>query len=684
LKRSVLQLFERVVNLHKNLPNEAYVAALNISEPERLGDMIATHLALPVEEQQRLLEEFSLKLRLRKICGLLERELEILELENRIQSEVREELEKLQRDMYLREQIKVIQRELTGDEDGELGEFEQLRARVEDTEFPEEAREKVFRELDRLEKTPPMSPEAPMLRNYIDWMLDLPWGKTAERKIAMAKAERILEKSHYGLTKAKERILEYLAVYKLTGSLRGPILCFVGPPGTGKTSIGKSIAEALGREFVRISLGGMKDEAEIRGHRRTYIGSMPGRIIQAMRQTGSGNPVFMMDEIDKIGMDFRGDPASALLEVLDPEQNNSFSDNYIEVPYDLSEVMFVTTANTLETVPSALRDRMEIIVFNSYTDEEKLSIAREFLIPKQIRENGLKPSNIEISDGALIKIIREYARESGVRNLEREIGSLCRKVARKIADGGRRRKVRITTGSIPAYLGQPSYPLVAPEGEDLVGVANGLAWTEVGGETLNVEVSIIPGKGNILITGQLGDVMRESAQAALTYVRSRAEELKIASDLAEETDIHIHVPAGAVPKDGPSAGVTLATAIASAATGIPVRGDLAMTGEVTLRGRVLPVAGIKEKVLAAYRDGLTTIVLPAENEHDLEEIPASIRRKMSFVPVRHMDDVLEAALVKVKRSKSRARVAPPAPGRQAAKAVNGTCGTIDGSLKTEA
>lgn len=684
LQRSVLQLFERVVNLHKNLPNEAYVAALNIKEPERLGDMIATHLSLPVEEQQELLEELSLRLRLRRLCLLLEKELEILELENRIQSEVRAQLEKLQREMYLREQIKVIQRELNGDEDGEQGELERLAAQVESTELPEEVRAKIQRELDRLKRMPPISPEAPMLRNYIDWMLDLPWGKPINKKITLAKAERILEKSHYGLAKAKERILEYLAVYKLTGNLRGPILCFVGPPGTGKTSIGKSIAESLGREFVRISLGGMKDEAEIRGHRRTYIGAMPGRIIQAMRQAGTRNPVFMMDEIDKIGMDFRGDPASALLEVLDPEQNNSFSDNYIEVPYDLSEVMFVTTANTLETVPPALKDRMEIILFNSYTDEEKLRVAREFLIPRQITANGLKPSNIEISDGALLKIIREYARESGVRNLEREIGALCRKSARKIADGGRRRKIRITTGSIPTYLGQPAYSLTAPEGDDLVGVANGLAWTEVGGETLNIEASVIAGKGNVLLTGQLGDVMRESAQAALTYVRSRADELKLEYDLGEESDIHIHVPAGAVPKDGPSAGVTLATAIASAATGIPVRGDLAMTGEVTLRGRVLQVAGIKEKVLAAYRDGLTAIVLPAENVGDLEEIPASIRRKISFIPVRHMDDVLKAALVKGEGRKRKAMVAPTLPGKQAAKAVGNNGSMIEGNIKTDA
>ncbi len=643
LMRAVLALYERCVKLSQTIPDDHYVAALNIDEAGWLADFIACDLDLTVAQRQDLLETFDPHERLHKVSLLLAKELDVLELQNRIQSAVQEEVDKSQREYFLREQIKAIQKEL-GESDTLTREVTQLREKIEASGMPEPVRAKAEEELQRLAATPPGSPEVSVVRTYLDWLVTLPWTQATEDRLDIAEAAAVLERAHYGLAKVKERILEYLAVRKLAGArLRSPILCFVGPPGVGKTSLGRSIATAMGRRFVRVSLGGIRDEAEIRGHRRTYVGAMPGRIIQTMRTAGTVNPVFMLDELDKVGIDFRGDPAAALLEVLDPEQNAAFSDHYLDVPYDLSRVLFIATANILDPVPPALRDRLEVIELPGYIEDEKVEIARRFLVPKQREEHGLASTALHFSENALRELIRSYTHEAGVRNLEREIGSICRKVARAVA-AGERAPQTITVSSLARYLGPPRYfPGVAEE-QDLVGVATGVSWTPVGGDVMAIEVAVLDGKGGLILTGQLGDVMRESAQAAMTYARSRAKELGILERFWEKRDIHLHVPAGAIPKDGPSAGITMATALISALTRRPARREVAMTGEITLRGRVLPVGGIREKVLAAHRAGIKTFVLPRRNLKDLAEVPADVKRQVQFVPVEHMDEVLPVAL----------------------------------------
>ncbi len=643
LTRMVKNQFEEYVKLSRKVPSEIAVAINSIDEAARLADTIAAQLIIPVEEKQYLLESISPRQRLEHMVVLLTKEIEILQLEKKIQGRVRRQLEKNQKEYYLREQMRAIQKEL-GEKDAIASEVEEFRKKLDKAKLPKAAREQALHELDRLEKMPPMAAEAVVVRTYLDWLVSLPWSKQTRDRLDMAAAEQILDEDHYGLDKVKERILEFLAVRHLTTKMKGPILCLVGPPGVGKTSLARSIARAMGRNFVRFSLGGIRDEAEIRGHRRTYIGAMPGKVIQAMKQAGSRNPVMLLDEIDKMTMDFRGDPASALLEVLDPEQNSAFGDHYLEVTFDLSNVFFITTANVMHNIPRPLLDRMEIIQIPGYTEEEKLEIAKRHLWDKQLVANGLKDDQIAVSDNAIQKVIAEYTRESGVRNLERELGSVCRKVARELVSGAEP-PIRVNVNSIETYLGPPRYLRTMSEGESRVGVATGLAYTQVGGDILAIEVSVMPGKGKLIITGQLGDVMRESAQASLSYVRARALELGIPIDFYEKHDIHIHVPEGGIPKDGPSAGITIATALASALTGRPVRGDLAMTGEITLRGRVLPIGGVKEKVLAAHRAGIKRVLLPKENEKDLEDIPANIQRKLDIETVEHMDEVLEEALL---------------------------------------
>ncbi|TDA70042.1 MAG: endopeptidase La [Clostridia bacterium] len=643
LVRAVLEQFERYVKLSKKVPPETMVGIVGLEDPGQLADVIASHLNLKLADRQALLEAVRFKDRLELLLTLLAQEMEVLELERRINVQVRKQMEKTQKEYYLREQMKAIQKEL-GEKDEREAEVEELRRQIAEAKLPKEVEEKVLKEVERLEKMPPMVAETTVVRNYLDWMLSLPWSKQTRDRLDLELAERILHEDHYGLDEVKERILEYLAIRKLAKKMKGPILCFVGAPGVGKTSLAKSIARAMERKFVRISLGGIRDEAEIRGHRRTYVGAMPGRIIQGMKQAGSKNPVFLLDEIDKVGTDFRGDPTSALLEVLDPEQNNSFSDHYIEAPFDLSKVLFITTANVMYTIPRPLLDRMEVITLPGYTEHEKLEIAKRHLVPKQIKEHGLKAPHLQLSDNALRKIIREYTREAGVRNLEREIAQICRKVARDIVTN-KSTGSKVSNQKVETYLGVPRFRYGVAESEDQVGVATGLAWTEVGGDVLSVEATLLRGKGNITLTGKLGEVMKESAYAGLTYVRSRAGQLAIPEDFYEKYDLHIHVPEGAIPKDGPSAGITMATAMVSALTGRPVRRDVAMTGEVTLRGRVLPIGGVKEKILAAHRAGIKTVILPRENEKNLEDIPLPVRRKMEFVLAGHMDEVLATALV---------------------------------------
>ncbi len=646
LMRAVLALFEKVVDLNRALPEESYVFAMNVDEPGWLADLVTQALDLETSERQEVLETLDPATRLQRVSVFLAKELDVLELEDHIHSQVHQELDRTQREYFLREQLKVIQSEL-GESDIYTQEISNIRATIAEMDLSDEVRERGNKELDRLASMPPMSPEVGIIRTYLDWLTDLPWSEATEDDLDIKHAESVMESRHYGLPKAKERILEYMAVRSLAAEkMRSPILCFVGPPGTGKTSLGRSIAEALGRKFVRVSLGGVRDEAEIRGHRRTYIGAMPGRIIQTMRRAGTINPVFMLDEVDKLGMDFRGDPSSALLEVLDPEQNYAFSDHYLEVPYDLSKVLFITTANVLYTVPPALEDRMEVIEFPGYTEEEKVEIAQRFLIPRQLEENGLADTPINLTKGALQALIREYTLEAGVRNLERMIASLCRKAARHIAEGNPP-VARITARGLARHLGPPQYIPGLPEDQDGVGLAMGLAWTQAGGVLMPVEVALMPGKGELTLTGQLGEVMRESAQAALSYARSRAGELGIDPAVFETTDIHVHLPEGAIPKDGPSAGITIAAALVSALTNRAVRHDVGMTGEITLRGRVLPVGGLKEKILAAHRAGLKTVVLPKRNEKDLTDIPANVRRGIhNIVLAERMDEVLAAALLR--------------------------------------
>ena len=643
-KRNMVEAFEKWAKLSKKIPPETLVSVLSINESGRLADLIASHLALKLEDKQMLLEALDVEERLEKLCDILARELEILELEKKISGQVRKQMEKTQKEYYLREQMKAIQKEL-GDKDERMAEVEEYRRRLAALELPKETADKIAKEIDRLEKMPSMTAETAVLRNYLDWVLVLPWKEETEDLLDITAAETILNEDHYGLEKVKERILEYLSVRQLTESMKGPILCLVGPPGVGKTSLARSVARSLGRKFVRISLGGVRDEAEIRRHRRTYVGALPGRIIQGMRTAGSKNPVFLLDEIDKMNADFRGDPSSALLEVLDPEQNNTFSDHYVELPFDLSKVLWMVTANVLHSIPRPLLDRMEVIHLAGYTEEEKLEIAKQYLLSKQLKENGLKPSKLNVPEKVLVRLIREYTREAGVRGLERTIATLCRKAARQIVQN-RKKSIRVTEKNLETYMGIPRFRQSPAEKKNQIGVSTGLAWTEVGGDVLPVEVSVLNGKGALLLTGKLGEVMRESAQAGVSYIRSRVEELGIDEEFHAKKDLHIHLPEGAIPKDGPSAGITMATAVISALTGRAVRGDLAMTGEITLRGRVLPVGGVKEKVLAAHRLGIRTIILPKENRRDLEDIPADIRKELRFVEVEHMDEVLKEALVK--------------------------------------
>lgn len=654
LMRSVREQLERIASYGKFISPDLMFVLESIDEPGRLADLVASNLELPVEKAQEILEIFDPIERLRMVSDLLGKEVQVLAMQAKIQSQAREEMTKTQREYYLREQMRAIRSEL-GEVDERTKEFKELRQKIKKAKMPQEVEKEALKELERLDQMHPDSAEASIVRTYLDWLIEMPWSKSTPNNLDIKKAKKVLDEDHYNLEKVKERILEYLSVHKLKKKIKGPILCFIGPPGVGKTSLGKSIARALGRKFVRISLGGIRDEAEIRGHRRTYVGAMPGRIIQSIKQAGSNNPVFMMDEVDKIGVDFRGDPASALLEVLDPEQNNAFSDHYLNVPFDLSQVMFITTGNVTDPIPSALKDRMEIIEIPGYTDLEKLKIARTYLLPRQMEENGIGPEYLEISDQAILQIISQYTQEAGLRNLERELAAICRKVAKKVAEGlssnkrGKKEKTRITARNLHQFLGPPQF--LPDEGQERneIGVATGLAWTEVGGEVLHVEASTTPGKGSLILTGHLGEVMKESAQAAFTYARSKGKTYRIRSEDLNEKDVHIHVPAGAIPKDGPSAGITMAVSLLSALSGIPVRKDVAMTGEITLRGRVLPVGGLKEKALAALRANIKKVIIPYRNKKDLVELPSYVRKKMEFLPVQHMDEVLRIALAKPRR-----------------------------------
>ena len=644
MMRAALALFEKCIKLSPSLPEDAYVAAMNVDEPGWLADLIASTIEISVSERQELMEILDPMVRLQKVSVLLAKELSVLELEDKIHSQVQNEVDKSQREYFLREQIKAIQQEL-GESDMFSRDAAELREKIASANMPQEVTRKAEAELQRLLGTPPASPESAVIRSYLDWLVSLPWTASTEDQLDLAHAARVLDENHYGLERVKERVLEYIAVRKLAaGSMRSPILCFVGPPGVGKTSLGRSIAQALGRKFVRISLGGIHDEAEIRGHRRTYVAAMPGRIIQTMRTAGTINPLFMLDEIDKVGADFRGDPSAALLEALDPEQNHAFSDHYLDAPYDLSHTIFITTANSLDPVPPALRDRMEVIELPGYVEGEKLQITRQFLVFRQLAEHALRADQLRFTTGALERIIRQYTHEAGVRGLEREIGTICRKIARRLAEG-KRVPLAVTEQTVPHYLGVQKYFRGSAEDKDEVGVATAVYWSPAGGDVMAIEVALMDGKGSLVLTGQLGDVMKESAQAALTYSRSRCTQLGVQKHVYEKTDIHVHVPAGAIPKDGPSAGITIATAMISALTSQLVRRDVAMTGEITLRGRVLPVGGLREKVMAAHRAGITTFILPEKNVKDLSDIPPAVRRQVRFIAVEHMDQVLPVALV---------------------------------------
>ncbi|MBS3985116.1 MAG: endopeptidase La [Selenomonadales bacterium] len=641
LMRRALGSFEQYVKSGKKISPEIFVTVSVIDKPGQLADTIATHLNLNIEDRQKLLAAVDVTERLELLGEVLAREIEILDIEKRLNSRVRKQMEKNQREYYLREQMKAIQKEL-GQKDDRGSEAEELRDKVEELKLPAEVAERCHKEIDRLERMPPGVAEAVVVRNYLDWVLALPWSSLSADTLDIKRAEEILDEDHYGLEKVKSRIVEYLAVRHLTNQLKGPILCLVGPPGVGKTSLARSVARALGRNFVRMSLGGVRDEAEIRGHRRTYVGAMPGRIIQVLRQAKTRNPLFLLDEVDKMSMDFRGDPSAALLEVLDPEQNNTFADHYIELPFDLSQVLFLTTANSRYGIPRPLLDRMEIITISGYTEEEKLKIANRHLVPKAISSHGLKREQLTFGEQGLRKIINEYTREAGVRSLEREISAICRKVAKEVV-AGRTRTFAISVQNVPSFLGVPRYRFNASEQRDEVGISTGLVWTETGGDTATIEVTVMQGKGNLILTGQLGEVMRESAQAAYSYVRSRAGELGIDAEFYQNCDIHVHVPEGAIPKDGPSAGITLATALASALSKRAVRKDVAMTGEITLRGRILPIGGLKEKLLAAHRSGVKTVIVPKDNKRDLEEVPRNILRRLNVKLVEDMSEVLETA-----------------------------------------
>ncbi|WP_419664145.1 Lon: ATP-dependent protease La [Desulfosarcina variabilis str. Montpellier] len=653
LMRNVREYSEKILTLRGEYTNEVGSILSSIDDPGRLADLVASNLRLKIDEAQTIIEIIDPIQRLKKVNDLLFREVELSAMQAKIQSEVKDEISKSQKDYFLREQVRAIHREL-GELDERTQEIEEYKAKIKRARMPQEAKAEAEKQLRRLEQMHPDSAEASVVRTYLDWMVELPWKKSTTDVIDMKKAKAVLDADHYGLEKIKDRILEYLSVRKLNPDTKGPILCFVGPPGVGKTSLGRAIANAMKRKFVRISLGGIRDEAEIRGHRRTYIGALPGRIIQGLKQAGSNNPVFMMDEIDKLGADFRGDPSSALLEALDPEQNGEFSDHYLNLSFDLSKVMFILTANISDTIPSALLDRMEVINLSGYTEEEKKIIAQTHLVPRQVKENGIKPRQIRFSEGAVLQVIREYTCEAGLRNLERELGSLCRKIARRIAEG-EKGPFQVTRQSLEKYLGPPKYYPELDKEESQVGLSTGLAWTQVGGEVLYVEASIINGKGEMILTGQLGEVMQESARAAMSYARFNIGEFGVKDEIFENRDIHIHVPAGAIPKDGPSAGIAMATALISALTGRAVNKDVAMTGEITLRGRVLPIGGLKEKALGALRAGITTVIIPEKNKPDLVEIPRNVKRKITFIPVKNMDQVIDIAL-------------EPAPPKKAPKA----------------
>ncbi|MBN1103415.1 MAG: endopeptidase La [Deltaproteobacteria bacterium] len=644
LMRALNEGFEEYAKFNEKMGKDLVATLASIDDPVRLGDTMAAHLIMKVKDKQEVLETEDLTLRLETLFDKLRNEINILKLETRLKKRVKKQMEKTQKDYYLNEQMRAIQKEM-GTKDDFKAELAELEKKIKRKRLSKEAHARTWQEFKKLKMMSPMSAEATVVRNYIDWILALPWADKTRIRMDVSEAERILDEDHYGLQKPKERILEYLAVQSLTRKIKGPILCLVGPPGVGKTSVAKSVARATGRNFVRLSLGGVRDEAEIRGHRRTYIGALPGKIIQYLRKAKSSNPVFCLDEVDKMSTDFRGDPSAALLEVLDPEQNFAFNDHYLDLDYDLSDVLFITTANTLHNIPLPLQDRMEIIRLPGYTELEKVKIAEQFLIRKQIEQNGLEGVDLEFSDSAVLTIIRNYTREAGVRNLEREISSVCRKVAKEVVRNGKDAKIRITANSIQGYLGVIKYRFGSTEEEDQIGVTTGLAWTDVGGELLQTEVAFMPGKGNLVLTGKLGEVMQESAQAALSYVRTRARQLRLPDRFYEGIDLHIHVPEGAIPKDGPSAGIALATSIVSALTRKPVRHDIAMTGEITLRGRVLPIGGLKEKILAAHRGQVKKVLIPLENKKDIEEIPKRVLKKVELVLVDHMDEVLKQALV---------------------------------------
>ncbi|MBV6685445.1 endopeptidase La [Bacillus sp. JRC01] len=647
LMRTLLNYFEQYIKLSKKVSAETYSTVADIEEPGRLADIIASHLPLKIKEKQHILETQDIKERLQMVIEIINNEKEVLSLEKKIGQRVKRSMERTQKEYYLREQMKAIQKEL-GDKEGKTGEVEDLTMKIEEAGMPEDIEATALKELARYEKVPSSSAESSVIRNYIEWLVSLPWTKETEDQLDINRSEMILDRDHYGLEKVKERVLEYLAVQQLTRSLKGPILCLAGPPGVGKTSLARSVAESLGRNFVRVSLGGVRDESEIRGHRRTYVGAMPGRIIRGMKKAGTVNPVFLLDEIDKMSSDFRGDPSSAMLEVLDPEQNANFSDHYIEETYDLSKVMFIATANDLSTIPGPLRDRMEIITIAGYTEIEKVNIAKHHLLPKQLSDHGLTKSKLQLKDEAFVDIVRYYTREAGVRSLERQLAAICRKAAKIIVSGSKKR-VTITSKNIEEFLGKKKFRYGQAELENQVGVSTGLAYTSVGGDTLQIEVSLAPGKGKLVLTGKLGDVMKESAQAAFSFVRSNTKSLGIDEKFHEKYDIHIHVPEGAVPKDGPSAGITITTALVSALTGKYVDREVGMTGEMTLRGRVLPIGGLKEKTLSAHRAGIKTVILPKDNEKDIDDIPESVREELTFILVSHIDQVLEKALVGEKK-----------------------------------
>lgn len=641
--RLVVEDLEEYISLNTKVSSEVLVSISDIDDPGRLADVISSYIFLKQEDDQKILESFDFYERLEVLHGILQKEIELLRIEDKINQRVKKQINKVQKEYYLKEQLKAIQKEL-GEDDDIFSEVEEYKEKIDKLELSNEVREKALKEVDRLTKMSPHSAEVGVIRTYLDWIVDLPWNKESKEKIDIKVAREVLDDDHYGLEDVKERILEFIAIRKLTNSMKGPILCLVGPPGVGKTSIARSIAKSLNREFVRMSLGGVRDEAEIRGHRRTYVGSMPGRIISSIKKAGTKNPLFLFDEIDKLASDFRGDPASALLEVLDPEQNSTFTDHFMDVPFDLSKVFFLTTANTTSSIPAPLLDRMEVIRISGYTDEEKLQISLKYLLPKQMKEHGLQDEQLLVSESALKGVINYYTREAGVRNLERNIASICRKAAKKIVEDDLK-VIRVNAGNLENYLGSKIYRFDSVEEKNQIGVANGLAWTAVGGETLSVEVTTMKGTGKVQLTGKLGDVMKESAMTAISYIRANSDRLNIEADFYKDMDIHIHVPEGAIPKDGPSAGITIATAVTSALSNTPINRELAMTGEITLRGRVLPIGGVKEKVLAAHRMGIKKVLLPYENTKDLDDIPDRVKKKMEFVMVKNLDEVLEHALV---------------------------------------